>query len=92
MNKMLLLLAAVLTSACAHGPSHKLDRTQFIPGETTSTEVQRALGKPEDMIIQPNGEYAFFYFARTNGNVAFLFGKNGKLIKVEGYGENVQAK
>jgi hypothetical protein len=92
MNKMLVLVATVLTAACAHGPSQKLASTQFTPGETTSTEVHRALGAPEDMIIQPNGEYTFFYFARTNGNVAFLFGKDGKLIKFQRLGENAQAK
>ncbi|MCE9684632.1 YjgB family protein [Shewanella sp. AS16] len=58
---------------------------KFPIGETTSDDIVSCMGKPSHEDYNPDGRFVYLYDSQKKIVLAYLFGKDKKLIKVTGY-------
>lgn len=70
------------------------DADQFVPGVTTMQQAQQKLGTPTATNAMPNGGtlQQWMYsqasmFGGTSSNIAILFDKDGKMIRIQNRGQ-----
>lgn len=88
-------LALSLTACMTTGNKFDIhDADQFVPGVTTLQQAQEKLGTPTATNAMPNGGtlQQWIYsqasiFGGTSSNIAILFDKDGKMIRVQNRGQ-----
>ncbi|TDR81912.1 hypothetical protein [Paludibacterium purpuratum] len=60
----------------------------FVDGKVKAEEVQRCMGKPINENHNPDGRFIYMYGLNENQVVAFLFDKDGILIRKRGFQKN----
>ncbi|VWD16202.1 outer membrane protein assembly factor BamE [Burkholderia contaminans] len=88
-------LALSLTACMTMGNKFDMhDADQFVPGVTTMQQAQEKLGTPTATNAMPNGGtlQQWIYsqasmFGGTSSNIAILFDKDGKMIRVQNRGQ-----
>ena len=88
-------LALSLTACVTTGNKFDMhDADQFVPGVTTMQQAQEKLGAPTATNAMPNGGtlQQWIYtqasmFGGTSSNIAILFDKDGKMIRIQNRGQ-----
>ncbi len=57
----------------------------FTPNTTSKSEVEQALGKPNDTDLNPDGRSVYLYFTSKRNISLLVFDRNDVLMKVVNY-------
>ena len=78
-SSAVLLVSMCLLSACAGIMAPRL-----VPGQSTSTDVEAAMGRPAERLTLPGGDSVWFYTSGQRGETqAVQIGANGVVRSVE---------